>query len=351
MGKKLSDSLSQFISSGDDGFRNPFDNNDSTPEDDFDVDDFLEERKEIRKQKKEKKKEKKKRRGTIEDLYERTKSLSDELGSDDMVEDFDGYIREYALDDEDEELRRSLIKQGRKYARDTKISGESSEIQKAYAQSEEILESLLKEVSEDKDAIQKDITQMRVNRSRNYKTFSEMMEQRTTLHNTTLGIVKELNAMKKNQIELQMKVDKNKQEEDGDDTSANRAIQSLFGVGRDALIGSYSDVSGADEAGTYSNDGYGSDDEDAYIQEKYFSDEEYQIETDGDKFIKYEGMGVHYILEYDDNGPVQIVAEDIDGNVVPDYPIPDLDDLQFNISENTGTATDNLSQKYDLRKI
>ena len=62
-------------------------------------------------------------------------------------------------------------------------------------------------------------------------------------------------------------------------------------------------------------------------------------------------MGVHYILEYDDDGPVQIVAEDMDGNVVPDYPIPDLGDLSFNISENTGTATDNLSQKYDLRKI
>ena len=164
-----------------------------------------------------------------------------------------------------------------------------------------------------------------------------MMEQRTTLHNTTLGIVKELNAMKKNQIELQMKVDKNKQEEDGDDTAANRAIQSLFGMGRDALIGSYSDVSGADAAGSYSDDDYDPDDSD--IQERYFSDEEYQVETDGDKFIKYEGMGVHYILEYDDDGPVQIVAEDMDGNVVPDYPIPDLGDLSFNISENTGTAT------------
>ena len=349
MGRKLSDSLTQFISSAEDGFQNPFDDNESTQENDFDVDEFLEEREEIRKQKKEKKKEKKKRRGTIEDLYERTKSLSDELGSEDMVDDFDGYLREYALDDEDEELRRSLIKQGRKYARDTKISGESSEIQKAYAQSEEILETLLKEVNEDKESIQKDINQMRVNRSRNYKTFSEMMEQRTTLHNTTLGIVKELNAMKKNQIELQMKVDKNKQEEDGDDTAANRAIQSLFGMGRDALIGSYSDVSGADAAGSYSDDDYDPDDSD--IQERYFSDEEYQVETDGDKFIKYEGMGVHYILEYDDDGPVQIVAEDMDGNVVPAYPIPDLGDLSFNISENTGTATDNLSQKYDLRKI
>ena len=75
MGRKLSDSLTQFISSTEDGFQNPFDDNESTQENDFDVDEFLEERKEIRKQKKEKKKEKKKRRGTIEDLYERTKSL------------------------------------------------------------------------------------------------------------------------------------------------------------------------------------------------------------------------------------------------------------------------------------
>jgi hypothetical protein len=62
-------------------------------------------------------------------------------------------------------------------------------------------------------------------------------------------------------------------------------------------------------------------------------------------------MGVHYILEYDDDGPVQIVAEDADGNVVPDYPTPEMNDLTFTISENTGTATDNLSQQYQLRKI
>lgn len=345
MAKKLSDSLSQFISSNSDVFGNPFDEEDENES--VDIESFVEEQKEIRREKKERKKSKKK--DSLEDLYERTQEMTRQYASDDTIADFEGYLEDFLLDDEDDELRRNLIKYGRKYARDTKVSGEASEIHKAFAESEEVLGNLLKEVNEDKDAIQKDISQMRVNRSRNYKVFSEMMEQKTTLHNTALGIVKELNAMTKSKFDLQMKADKQKQEETGDETAANRAIQSLFGVGRDSLIGSYADVSGASETGY--DDEPGDFDEDEMIQRKYFSNEEDEVETDGDKFIKYEGMGVHYILEYDDDGPVQIVAEDADGNVVPDYPTPEMNDLTFTISENTGTATDNLSQQYQLRKI
>jgi hypothetical protein len=341
MAKKLSDSLSQFISSNSSTFDNPYDEDSSGNEEHVDMDAFVEEQKEI-------KKEKKKKKDDLDKFLEDSKKMSERFGFDSDVDDFEEYLEEYFLDDEDEELKNSLIKYGRKYARDTKVTGESSEISKAYAEAEEVLGTLLKEVNEDKDSIQKDITQMRANRSRNYKVFSEMIEQRTTLHNTALGIVKELNAMTKSKFDIQMKANKQKQEEDGDNSAANRAIQSLFGLGRDSLIGSYSDVSGSLEAGTLDDYDYNEADT---IHEKYFSDEEEEDETDGDKFLKYEGMGVHYVLEYDNDGPIQIVAEDMDGNVVPDYPIPNMEDLEFHISENTGTATDNLTQQYKLRRV
>lgn len=74
--------------------------------------------------------------------------------------------------------------------------------------------------------------------------------------------------------------------------------------------------------------------------------------TDGDKFLKYEGIGAHYILLLDDNGHKEIITEDSDGNLLPDYPIPsNIDELDFVISESTGTATDNMANNYELRHV
>lgn len=158
-----------------------------------------------------------------------------------------------------------------------------------------------------------------------------------------------MNAMKKNQIELQMKVDKTKKEESADETSVNRAIQGLFGLGRENLLGSYEDISGASEAGK-EDFSYNDEDYDRMIQQKYFSGD--NTESDGDKFLKYEGLGAHYILLVDDNGHKEIIVEDNDGNLLPDYPTPsNIDELDFIISESTGTATDNLANNYELRHV
>ena len=344
MSKKLSDSLSQFISTSRTSFDNPFDESEESRSPKVNIDEFIEQTDEIKRERKANKPKKKK--GDLDDLYERTKSMSDNYDIEDMVDDFDGYIEEYLLDDEDEEFRRNLVRYGRKYARDTRQTGESSEIQKAYAEAETALDKLIKEVSEDKDALQRDITQMRTSRSRNYKSFADLIEAKTSLHSTQLNAIKEMNSITKTKFDLQMKSDKTKKDEEGDSSVANRMIQNLFSVGRDNLIGSYAEISGSAEAGSYEDvDGF---DEMEYIENHFSNDER---GSDGDKFLKYENIFSHYVLEYDDDGPVQIVAEDKDGNVIPDYPVDDPKDLEFSISENTGTATDNLSQQYRLRKI
>lgn len=342
MGKSLSESLSKYLSETS-SFENPFQEEDSER---LNTDAFIKEQKERKREKKKSKRKKDK----IEVLLDESEELERDLFyEDDKVSEFEGYLEDMIVEDDDSEFRRELVKRGRQYARNTAVSKESSEIQKVYAGNEQRIEKLLQEVETDNELLGKDIMQMRSFRSKNYKALAEMIGERRSLHDTTLSAIKELNSMNKAKIELQMKADKQKQEEGGDsELVASQAIQNLFGMGRSSFMNSYEDMSGSMEAGEEDDHMY---DEDEIIHKKYFNNEE-EKEDDGDKFLKYEGMGVHYILEYDNDGPVQILAEDRDGNVIPDYPTPDLsDDMDFTISENTGTATDSLSQKYTLRKI
>lgn len=348
----LSNSLSKFISSNKSSqFDNPFD--DTTDTESVSIkksqmqskildDEYAEHQ------------PKKKKKDKFSRTMERGNAMIDAYLDEDLVEDFDGYLGNFLLEDEDIDLKRNLLRQGRKYARDNKISGEASEINKAYSESEKLLSELLKEIDSDKELVQQDITNMRMMRTRNYKTLSDLIESKAQFHNTALSVIKEMNSMKKNQIELQMKIDKTAKEENNDESSANMAIQKLFSVGRDNLLsGGYADISGSSEAGIDSDDDYSSSiNEDDAIQQRYFNNDEYE-ESDGDKFLKYEGMGVHYILLYDENSDYkEIIAEDKNGNIVPDYPLPGQpNELSFDFSVSTGTATDNLANQYELRKM
>ena len=338
--KSLSESLTQFLSS-DNSFENPYDDSSSVTR-----------RKEFLKEQSKRKKEKTpKKKNSFEDLVNEVESIVTE-NSDETIDEFDSYLEEFMLEDEDDNFRNELIKRGRQYTRSTATSKEASELQKLYAGNEQRIEDLLREMAEDSKKLQEDITHMRMSRSKNYKVLAEMIGERRGYHDTTLSAIKELNNMTKAKVELQLKVDKEHKDEAGDgDMIATRAIQNIFGMGRGNLIGSYADVSGSNEAGNVVE--YGQIDEDQMIHDKYFKDDDDKPETDGDKFLKYEDLNVELILEIDEEGhPIQIVAEDQDGNVLPDYPTVDIsDDLTFSVSESTGTATDNLSQKYKLRKV
>ena len=344
---KLSKSLSQFVAGMDPSpsLTIPFDN-DSDKDSDA-INQISSRSKEIREIKKKKKKDK------FSKIVENGQSIIDEYIDDELIDDFDGFIGNFLLDDEDVDLKRNLLRYGRKYARDTQVSGESSEITKAYSESEKLLSELLDEINEDKKQVQNDITTMRMMRTRNYKALSDLIESKAQFHNTALSAIKEMNSMKKAQFELQMKVDKSKKEDAENDAVSNRAIQQLFGIGRNNImdsIGGYEGVSGA--LTTTDNDlEYSSIvDEDKIIHDKYFNDDEPQ--SDGDLFLKYEHLQVKYILLYDDDNHYEIIAEDEDGNLIPDYPLPsNPDNLEFNISEATGTATDNFANQYILRRM
>ena len=278
--------------------------------------------------------------------------------SADMIDEFESFLDDNSMFDSEEsdELRNGLVSMGRKYARDTGISSDNSEIAKAFSSSEKRLNDLLTEISRDKLNIQKDIDQLRsMTRGKNFKALSDLNSAKTSFHTTQLQAIKELNAIKKAEFDVHMKERAAKMASGGDASSdiSTTTIRSLFGAGRNDIVnaaGGYSKVSGA--IGNTIGEIYNTDMTDDEIEDKYFADEK-EEETDGDKFLEYEGRGVEYtLLVDDDNSPIEVVAKDRDGNVIPDYPMPsNVDQLQFNINMTTQSAEDELHRKYRVEKV
>lgn len=279
--------------------------------------------------------------------------------SSDMIDDFESFLEDDSIFDseESEELRNGLVSMGRKYARDTGVTAEQSEITKTFSASEKRLKDLYDEIARDKINIQKDIDQLRgMQRGKNYKALSDLNSSKTSYHSTQLQAIKEMNAIKKTEFEMRMKERAAKMASStggGDDISTN-TIRSLFGAGRNDIInaaGGYSRVSGA-TGNTISQSFVDDDMSDEEIEEKYFSDEPEEY-SDGDKFLEYEGKGVEYtLLVDDDNSPIEVVAKDRDGNVIPDYPMPtNVDQLQFSVNMTTQSAEDELHRKYHVERV
>lgn len=342
----LGKSLSSFASIGNevDSFTNPFENDVSNDTIEVFMDDYEEYEEKVKTQDKSKRKKDK-----FKKVLDKGSALLDKY-SNDLISDFDMYLENRFLDDEDSDLKNSLVSLGRKYARDTTVSAEESEIQKAFSASEKKLDALLKEIEADKGTLQKDIDNMRLVRSKNFKTLSELIEAKTSFHNTSLSVIKEINNIKKTQLDLKYKAEKNKPTDENAESVGGNMIQQLFGMGRGNILSSVGGYEGA--SGAFEGDGYEGDGsyDDETIQKAYFSDSNYG-ESDGDRFLKYEDMGVEYILIVDpDDGSKYIIAEDRDGNIVPDYPTPtNIDELNFNISESTMTATDDFHRNYKVR--
>lgn len=274
--------------------------------------------------------------------------------SEDMIDDFETFLGDdsnFESEDSDD-LKNGLISMGRKYARETSVSAENSELAKVFSTSEKKLKDLYDEITRDKIGIQKDIDQMRaMTRGKNFKVLSDLYSSKTSFHQAQLSAIKEANAIKKSQFEMMMKEKAAKlaTASGGTDDLSAATIKNLFGAGRDNILGSvggYTKISGAVDQE------FDAPIDDDYIETKYFSDEP-EEETDGDKFLKYEGKGVEYVLLLDDdNKPVDVVAEDNEGNIIPDYPMPsNVDQLHFQVDRQTGYASDDLHRKYKIRDI
>lgn len=302
-----------------------------------------------------------KERRQMDKIVENTRRLvqSAELAS---AEDFDNFLDDESIfsAEEDAEMRNNLISLGRKYARDSASSKESSEISKTFADSEKRLKSLYEELDRDKGSLQKDIERMRVP-GRGGKNLSELVSVKNSMQSTQLAIVKEINNLRKNIYDMRQKEAMRKEAENagGSDINAN-TLQSIFSSSRSGLVNSMGGYSGISGARNDNDDSYSvivSDDmDDEEIQKRYFNDSsnlDSSNNDDGRKFLEYEDRNVEYVLLVDEDNKVQgVIAEDRDGILIPDYPLPNnIEDLSFEIDNTSKMATDNLHRNYHVRRI
>ena len=274
-----------------------------------------------------------------------------------MIEDFEDFIGDPNNydDEESEEMARGLITMGRQYARATTLEGDG-ELEKAYASSEEKMKNIYEEITKDIQDVGKDINQMRsMTRGKNFKALADLNATKVSLHQARIAAVKEMNRMKKDQFDIRQKEKANKQLEGigGNEISA-ATFKTLFGAGRDNLlrsIGGYASVSGAQNNGS-SFESFDMTDNldmsDEEIEARYFSTDD-DDESEGDVYLRYEHLDPHMEVIIDSSGqPVGIRAADRDGNVLPDYPLPDFNKLRFEMNATTGEASDELHRNYKI---
>lgn len=293
----------------------------------------------------------------INRLNENAKKLID---SSKLLEadEFDAFLDDDSIFSAEEniEMRNNLVSMGRKYARESAETKENSEINKTFADSDKRLKALFDEVSRDKESLQKDIDRLRVP-GRGGKNLSDMISAKNNMHTTQLQIIKEINQMKKSMYDLKAKEAAKKEAENamGNDINSN-TLQSIFSSAKTNLInnvGGYSSVSGSsddDDDEHYTYDVASDEMDDEEIQKRYFNNKD--LSSDGDKFLEYEDRGVEYVLVVDDDDKMQrIFAEDRDGNIIPDYPLPNnVESLSFEIDPIAKTAVDSLHRTYKLRR-
>lgn len=302
------------------------------------------------------------RRRLVEDTDENKdtlKRLEEKLAKFDLDDDdFDSLIDTIDEYDEDSDLRDALIQEGRKYARDYAASSESSEIVKAFAPQETRLNTMLKEFDKEEIEINKDIDQMRFSRSRSGKSLADLINARASIAKTKLDIIKEINNIKKSQFDIRAKYDKANANGDSDPLSQSNAIlQGIFGMDQGSMFGEHGreETSGAvdyeDDDESFYDDSSVTDVDPGTPQNSFaeaavgsFNSDE---DSDGAKFLKYEGSGVQMVLTEDIEGNMSLHAEDRDGNVIDDYPLPkDFKDLTFDKNIRAGTAVDQLQRNY-----
>ena len=254
--------------------------------------------------------------------------------------------------DENASIRAGLVSQGRKYARDHSADDDSSnEIDRAFSPYVILLNDLLQSVNKDTNEVSKDINELRMmHNGRNYQRMTELISAKTQLHNTSLQILNKLSSIEKDKFDIKNKNAKNITETDPSIMSGN-ILQNIFGLGHSTLLES---VGGREGSSGATNGEFVDTDSDAYGEFLYnqaYPDNE-ETETEGDKFLKYEDRGVNMILEEKDDGTKTVHAEDSEGNIINDYPIPDdVNSLTFDINHRTNVATDQLQRKYIYRSV
>lgn len=268
--------------------------------------------------------------------------IDDTFNADDFI-DADDIFDAFTDSDSDIELQNNLISLGRKYAHEGG-SKEASDIASQFIPQESALKKMISDLDGDIASVGKDISAMRVSRSRNFKAMSDLISAQSSLYSTKLSAIKEQNNIKKTIADLKLKIENKNSSNEDVSMTASMAIQQLFGGSQNVTIDT-EDMSTSTDTNTVNNKTAEIDD-DAQI-ETLFHDEK---ETEGDIYLKYEGQNVNiHCVVNKETGDKHLIAKNAEGTVIPDYPLPGhLDELIFTINDDLGTATDNLGRSYLL---
>jgi hypothetical protein len=122
-----------------------------------------------------------------------------------------------------------------------------------------------------------------------------------------------------------------------------RSIQALLSGDRSSIlesIGGYGSASG-------SFTGEGEYEEDMDYGLVNYKDEDDENETSIK--LRYEGQGVKYVLLIDEtNGTREVIAEDKEGNYIPEYPVPNAANCVIDHKSKTAKDT-NYHYTYEVR--
>ena len=252
-------------------------------------------------------------------------------------------------DHQDKFLMNQLISQGRAYSRKNGLSADESDIQKAFAPQEQALHNLIGDLDSDMKGVQGDINAMRMARTRNTKTMADLVQSKASLQNIKLSAIKEINKIHSDMISFNMRAKAAKENTDAENSNEAYAVRKLLEDSSVlSSVGGLSNVSGARHI---------TDDNDT-LEDPISSDMDRAKayasidDTDENNFIRYEKDGVELYLQYSNSkGTRQVVAKNAQGEIVPDYPVPNISEVDFTIHDDLGTATDSLSRDYKLENL
>ena len=279
------------------------------------------------------------------DLTDIVSDINDEF-SDDTFVDMDNFFDSFGDMDGDVELQNNLISLGRKYSHEGG-SKEVSDIQAKFTPQKTALTKLISDLDSDIALVGKDISNMRMSRSRNFKAMSDLISAQSSLYSTKLSAIKEQSSIEKTIADLKLKIDGKNSATEDQSVTASMAIQQLFSGGDS---GTSVTINSDDISTSGSNS--------AVVERQIDDDENIKNifgndtgeETEGDIYLKYEdrNVSIHCVMNKE-TGEKHLIAKDSNGTVIPDYPIPpNSENLIFTLHDDLGTATDNLGRDYIL---
>jgi hypothetical protein len=182
------------------------------------------------------------------------------------------------------------------------------------------------------------------------KYMTDLIESITSARTVSMQVVKELIAAKKMIAELNIKEREKfiKESNTGQmdmNQYASTFMNELFKRGRNSILDADMTYNNNDDYSDYEE--YTMDDLNNDIMQGLDTTETSEEDRERELYLKYENNNVTISVLYDDEtGDYEYIAEDENGNVLYDYPLPIKGELKIN--RNNNTAVDEFGQRYPL---